>query len=102
MFVVFLILQILALSHNKHEIESRVHAIIDKFAERGLRSLAVARQVNSSTDFLCLGFTDKSLGYMQLSTSHKADAVLFSSGGSRWQKGKFWWALAIRRAHALI
>lgn len=36
--------QILALAHNKQEIESRVHAIIDKFAERGLRSLAVARQ----------------------------------------------------------
>lgn len=36
--------QILALAHNSPEIESRVHAIIDKFAERGLRSLAVARQ----------------------------------------------------------
>ncbi|KAJ4727253.1 Plasma membrane ATPase [Melia azedarach] len=36
--------QILHLVHNKLEIERRVHAIIDKFAERGLRSLAVARQ----------------------------------------------------------
>ncbi|KAI5083900.1 hypothetical protein GOP47_0000069 [Adiantum capillus-veneris] len=36
--------QILALAHNKHNIEARVHAVIDKFAERGLRSLAVARQ----------------------------------------------------------
>ncbi|KAH7431277.1 hypothetical protein KP509_08G040500 [Ceratopteris richardii] len=36
--------QILSLAHNKHEIESHVHAVIDKFAERGLRSLAVARQ----------------------------------------------------------
>ncbi|MCO5557996.1 hypothetical protein L7F22_011570 [Adiantum nelumboides] len=36
--------QILALSHNKLEIQSKVHSIIDKFAERGLRSLAVARQ----------------------------------------------------------
>ncbi|KAI5074644.1 hypothetical protein GOP47_0010605 [Adiantum capillus-veneris] len=36
--------QILALSHNKSEIQSKVHSIIDKFAERGLRSLAVARQ----------------------------------------------------------
>eukprot|EP00250_Pteridium_aquilinum_P020804 c24955_g1_i1 orf=311-3190(-) len=36
--------QILALAHNKHEIEARVHSVIDKFAERGLRSLAVARQ----------------------------------------------------------
>ncbi|XP_027333998.1 ATPase 11, plasma membrane-type-like isoform X2 [Abrus precatorius] len=37
--------QILNLSRNKSEIHQRVHAIIDKFAERGLRSLAVARQV---------------------------------------------------------
>ncbi|KAI4356650.1 hypothetical protein L6164_000656 [Bauhinia variegata] len=36
--------QILNLSHNKSEIEKKVHTIIDKFAERGLRSLAVARQ----------------------------------------------------------
>ncbi|KAH7445248.1 hypothetical protein KP509_02G114700 [Ceratopteris richardii] len=36
--------QILSLVHNKPEIEARVHAVIDKFAERGLRSLAVALQ----------------------------------------------------------
>ncbi|KAL0440776.1 UNVERIFIED_CONTAM: Plasma membrane ATPase 3 [Sesamum radiatum] len=36
--------QILNLAHNKSEIERRVHAVIDKFAERGLRSLAVAYQ----------------------------------------------------------
>ncbi|KAH9739933.1 ATPase 11 plasma membrane-type-related [Citrus sinensis] len=36
--------QILNLVRNKSEIERRVHAIIDKFAERGLRSLAVAYQ----------------------------------------------------------
>ncbi|KAL6008424.1 ATPase 11, plasma membrane-type [Asimina triloba] len=36
--------QILALACNKSDIAQRVHAIIDKFAERGLRSLAVARQ----------------------------------------------------------
>nr|XP_023880024.1 plasma membrane ATPase 1-like [Quercus suber]POE76258.1 atpase 4, plasma membrane-type [Quercus suber] len=36
--------QILNLAHNKSEIECRVHAVIDKFAERGLRSLAVAYQ----------------------------------------------------------
>ncbi|XP_024032964.1 plasma membrane ATPase 1 isoform X1 [Morus notabilis] len=36
--------QILNLAHNKSEIEKRVHAVIDKFAERGLRSLGVARQ----------------------------------------------------------
>ncbi|XP_073283530.1 plasma membrane ATPase 1-like isoform X1 [Primulina huaijiensis] len=37
--------QILNLAYNKSEIENKVHSIIDKFAERGLRSLAVARQV---------------------------------------------------------
>ncbi|KAK6924941.1 hypothetical protein RJ641_009267 [Dillenia turbinata] len=36
--------QILNLCHHKSEIERRVHAVIDKFAERGLRSLAVAYQ----------------------------------------------------------
>eukprot|EP00268_Persea_americana_P011156 TRINITY_DN14676_c0_g1_i5.p1 TRINITY_DN14676_c0_g1~~TRINITY_DN14676_c0_g1_i5.p1 ORF type:complete len:920 (-),score=185.44 TRINITY_DN14676_c0_g1_i5:128-2887(-) len=36
--------QILNLSQEKNEIAGRVHAIIDKFAERGLRSLGVAYQ----------------------------------------------------------
>ncbi|KAK8710191.1 hypothetical protein V6N13_145528 [Hibiscus sabdariffa] len=36
--------QILNLAHNKSEFERRVHAVIDNFAERGLRSLAVAYQ----------------------------------------------------------
>lgn len=36
--------QILALAHNKSEIQRRVHTVIDKYAERGLRSLAVAYQ----------------------------------------------------------
>ncbi|XP_020548157.1 plasma membrane ATPase 2-like isoform X1 [Sesamum indicum] len=36
--------QILNLAYNKSEIERRVHSVIDKFAERGLRSLAVAYQ----------------------------------------------------------
>ncbi|GFP79281.1 plasma membrane ATPase 1 [Phtheirospermum japonicum] len=36
--------QILDLAYNRSEIERRVHAVIDKFAERGLRSLAVAYQ----------------------------------------------------------
>ncbi|WCJ20826.1 Plasma membrane ATPase [Euphorbia peplus] len=36
--------QILNLVHNKSEIERRVHLTIDKFADRGLRSLAVAYQ----------------------------------------------------------
>ncbi|OAE23024.1 hypothetical protein AXG93_3255s1030 [Marchantia polymorpha subsp. ruderalis] len=36
--------EILALAKNKDQISARVHTVIDKFAERGLRSLAVARQ----------------------------------------------------------
>ncbi|KAA8547268.1 hypothetical protein F0562_003868 [Nyssa sinensis] len=36
--------EILNLAYNKSEIGKRVHSIIDKFAERGLRSLAIARQ----------------------------------------------------------
>lgn len=36
--------QILNLAHSKLDIERRVHTVIDKFARRGLRSLAVAYQ----------------------------------------------------------
>ncbi|KAL6124507.1 hypothetical protein ACLB2K_077019 [Fragaria x ananassa] len=36
--------QIINLAHNKTQIEKKVHTMIDKFAERGLRSLGVARQ----------------------------------------------------------
>ncbi|GAY43601.1 hypothetical protein CUMW_075740 [Citrus unshiu] len=36
--------QILNLAWNKADIEKKVHSVIDKFAERGLRSLGVARQ----------------------------------------------------------
>lgn len=41
----FCILQILTLCNCKVDVKKRAHAVIDKFAERGLRSLAVARQV---------------------------------------------------------
>jgi len=36
--------QILDLCHCKEDVRNKVHSVIDKFAERGLRSLAVARQ----------------------------------------------------------
>ncbi|XAR51151.1 Proton-exporting ATPase [Bertholletia excelsa] len=36
--------QILNLCHAKEDLRKKVHSIIDKFAERGLRSLAVSRQ----------------------------------------------------------
>lgn len=44
-FFYLYMLQILALAHNSADIAARVHAVIDKFADRGLRSLAVAKQV---------------------------------------------------------
>ena len=49
----------IALAHNKAEIEGKAHAVIEKYAERGLRSLAVARQVRSfslqlSSDLFCM------------------------------------------------
>jgi len=43
--------QILDLCQEKDQIAKRVHDIIDKFAERGLRSLAVAYQVISMIPF---------------------------------------------------
>ncbi|GLT51569.1 hypothetical protein SLA2020_249700 [Shorea laevis] len=42
--------QILNLAHNKLDIEWKVHSIIDKFAECGLRSLGVARQEVPAND----------------------------------------------------
>ncbi|CAI9755566.1 unnamed protein product [Fraxinus pennsylvanica] len=36
--------QILALCNSKEDVKKKVHSVIDKFAERGLRSLAIARQ----------------------------------------------------------
>ncbi|KAG6409716.1 hypothetical protein SASPL_127758 [Salvia splendens] len=36
--------QILELCHSKEDVRKKVHSVIDKFAERGLRSLGVARQ----------------------------------------------------------
>ncbi len=37
----------MSLAYNKAEIAVRVHSVIDKFAERGLRSLGVARQASA-------------------------------------------------------
>jgi magnesium-transporting ATPase (P-type) len=40
-----LIIQILSLCYNKDDIAEKVQRFVDTFAERGLRSLAVAYQV---------------------------------------------------------
>ncbi|RWW23252.1 hypothetical protein GW17_00012513 [Ensete ventricosum] len=39
--------KILNLCNCKEDVRNKVHTVIDKFAERGLRSLAVATQVRS-------------------------------------------------------
>jgi hypothetical protein len=35
------------LAHNKKELSAKVHEIINRFADRGLRSLGVGKQVSS-------------------------------------------------------
>ena len=40
-----LILQIINLCYNKDDIAEKAQRVVDRFAERGLRSLAVAYQV---------------------------------------------------------
>ncbi|XLU70841.1 hypothetical protein S245_029894, partial [Arachis hypogaea] len=44
--------QIMNLCNLRDDAKKKVHAIIDKFAERGLRSLAISRQVLTSKKFL--------------------------------------------------
>ena len=41
--------QILDLANCKDDVRKKVHAVIEKYAEHGLRSLAVARQVRILT-----------------------------------------------------
>ena len=41
----------LDLCNCKEDVRKRVHAVIEKFAERGLRSLGVARQVQKLNEF---------------------------------------------------
>ena len=40
------------LAHNQNKIAGRVHATIDSYAERGLRSLGVARQVRQCVSYM--------------------------------------------------
>lgn len=54
--------QILELAYNKAEIGARVHSVIDKFAERGLRSLAVARQASALQPLVVVTVTQISPG----------------------------------------
>lgn len=43
--------QILTLCNCKEDLRKKVFSVIDKFAERGLRSLGVARQVRNDNNF---------------------------------------------------
>lgn len=45
-------IQIVELCQLKEDVKKKVHSIIDKFAERGLRSLAVSRQVSDGSSSL--------------------------------------------------
>lgn len=67
--------QILDLAHNKTEIAARVHSIIDKFAERGLRSLAVARQEVPEKDKESSGSHWDFLGLMPLFDPPRHDSA---------------------------
>ncbi len=80
----FLDLQILDLAVNKVEIAASVHSVIDKFAERGLRSLAVARQASALDDLWCSqpnDFHDKVCGFLlhsiQLSGAAQGALLMF-------------------------
>lgn len=44
--IIILVYQIIELCDPKADVKKKAHSIIDNFAERGLRSLGVARQVD--------------------------------------------------------
>ena len=52
-------LKILSLCEEKDAISAKVHAIVDRFAERGLRSLGVAYQVNRWLTYISESSTRK-------------------------------------------
>ena len=82
--------------HNREEIKQRVHAVTDKFAERGLRSLAVAYQVTSLVHELYCKIITEQLGFALTCYT------FFSTGSSRWKDGEPRRALAIYRPHASV
>ncbi|KAL2632628.1 hypothetical protein R1flu_004107 [Riccia fluitans] len=67
--------EILNLAHNKEQIQAKVHAIIDKFAERGLRSLAVARQAIPEKSKDSLGGPWEFLGLLPLFDPPRHDSA---------------------------
>ncbi|GAA0165309.1 primary active transporter [Lithospermum erythrorhizon] len=67
--------QIINLAHNKSEIEHRAHTVIDKFAERGLRSLAVAYQEVSEGRKESLGGPWQFIGLMPLFDPPRHDSA---------------------------
>ncbi|KAF6159901.1 hypothetical protein GIB67_032985 [Kingdonia uniflora] len=67
--------QILNLVHNKSDIERRVHAVIDKFAERGLRSLGVAYQEVHEESKESLGGPWQFIGLMPLFDPPRHDSA---------------------------
>ncbi|WJZ82501.1 hypothetical protein VitviT2T_002256 [Vitis vinifera] len=72
--------QILNLAHNKSDIERRVHSIINKFAEHGLRSLAVACQEVPAGTKDSPGGPWEFLGLLPLSDLPRVDSALTIRG----------------------
>ena len=67
--------QILNLVHNKSEIERRVHAVIDKFANRRLRTLVVAYQEVPDGREESLGGLWQFVGHMPLFDPPRHDSA---------------------------
>ncbi|XP_034693946.1 ATPase 11, plasma membrane-type-like isoform X2 [Vitis riparia] len=72
--------QILNLAHNKSDIERRVHSIINKFAEHGLRSLAVACQEVPAGTKDSPGGPWEFVGLLPLSDLPRVDSALTIRG----------------------
>ncbi|KAL4383610.1 hypothetical protein GQ457_15G029790 [Hibiscus cannabinus] len=78
--------QILTLCNAKEDFKKKVHSIIDKFAERGLRSLAVSRQVFIQKSLLCYFNFEKSPYPWQFSyTFQQVPEKTKESAGAPWQ-----------------
>lgn len=67
--------QILTLCNCKEDFKKKVHSAIDKFAERGLRSLAVARQVVPEKSKESLGAPWEFVGLLSLFDPPRHDSA---------------------------
>ena len=82
--------QIFALCNAKEDLKKEVHSIIDKFADRGLRSLAVARQV-----FLEIMIFKSLLCYFNIEKFPYPFSFATLPASARKNKRKCWYSMAI-------